>query len=193
MLISSLLILAVCIVKDISVRIHFVLSSCLVLVLVFPVCINQNLLFSFVFLAACIVKDIVFRILLSRLVTFYVLVFPVCINQNQHFSLSLVPCIVIFCSYFFRSFFMSRFGFGISGLYKSESTFFFVFGSYRERYCFSYSLISSCFALRFALKCGLRVSLPRATPCCVQDVDFFTPDFGSCISISFEIRWFLHS
>jgi len=60
-------------VKDISVRIPFVLSSCLVLVLVFPVCINQNLLFSFVFLAAYIVKDIVFRILLSRLVLFYVL------------------------------------------------------------------------------------------------------------------------
>jgi len=125
---------------------------------------------------------------------------------------------------------MFRFGFGISGLYKSEPTFFFVFGClyleiycfsyslisscfafrfaltyclrvnvpksascfksddfftpdfgclYLDRYCFSYSLISSCFALRFALKCGLRVSLPRATSCCVQDVDFFTPDFGS--------------
>ena len=84
-----------------------------------------------------------------------------------------------FCSYSLRSFFMFRFGFGISGLYKSEPTFFFVFGSlYRERYFCSYSLISFCFVLRFALKCGLRVSLPRATSCCVQDVDFFTPDFG---------------
>jgi len=33
-----------------------------------------------------------------------------------------------FCSYSFRSFSMLRFGFGISGLYKSEPTFFFVFG-----------------------------------------------------------------
>jgi len=38
---------------------------------------------------------------------------------------------------------MSRFGFGISGLYKSEQTFFFVFGSlYRERYFCSYSFRS---------------------------------------------------
>jgi len=93
---------------------------------------------------------------------------------------------------------MSRFGFGISGLYKSEPTFFFVFGSlYRERYFCSYSLISSCFALRFALKCGLRVSLPRATSCCVQDVDFFTPDFGSLYReryfCSYSFRSFIRS
>jgi len=76
---------------------------------------------------------------------------------------------------------MFRFGFGISGLYKLELAFFFNFGClYRERYFCSYSLISFCFVLRFALKCGLRVSLPRATSCCVQDVDFFTPGFGVC-------------
>jgi len=75
---------------------------------------------------------------------------------------------------------MSRFGFGISGLYKSELVLFCGFGClYRERYFCSYSLISFCFALRFALKCGLRVSLPRAISCCVQDVDFFMVDFGS--------------
>jgi len=68
MLISLLLILAVYIVKDISVRIPFVLFFDLFLVLVFPVCINQNQHFSFVFLAACIVKDIVSHICLSRFV-----------------------------------------------------------------------------------------------------------------------------
>jgi len=62
MLISLHLILVVFTVKDISARISFVLSSCHVLVLVFPVCINQNLLFSFVFLAAYTVKDITARI-----------------------------------------------------------------------------------------------------------------------------------
>ena len=75
---------------------------------------------------------------------------------------------------------MSSFGFGISGLYKSELIFFFcIFGClYRERYCFSYSFISSCFALRFALTYLPRVNVPRSTSRCVQDVDFFTPDFG---------------
>jgi len=61
------LILVPCIVKDISARIPCVLSSCLVLVLVFPVCINQNQHFSLT-LVPCIVKDISARILLSRLV-----------------------------------------------------------------------------------------------------------------------------
>jgi len=66
MLISLLLILDVCNVKDISVRIPFVLSFDLFLVLVFPVCINQNQHFS-LSLVPCIVKDISARILLSRL------------------------------------------------------------------------------------------------------------------------------
>jgi len=70
MLISLLLILVVCIVKDISARIPFVLFFDLFLVLVFPVCINQNLLFSFVFLAVYTVKDISVRISLSHLVLF---------------------------------------------------------------------------------------------------------------------------
>jgi len=64
---------------------------------------------------------------------------------------------------------------------------------YLERYCFSYSLISSCFALRFALKCGLRVSLPRATSCCVQDVDFFTPDFGCLYRERYFCSYFFRS
>ena len=72
MLISLLLILVVCNVKDISARISFVLFFDLFLVLVFPVCINQNLSFS-VALVVCIVKDTVSRILLSHLVLFYVL------------------------------------------------------------------------------------------------------------------------
>jgi len=72
MLISLLLILAVCIVKDTSARIPCVLSSCLVLVLVFPACINQNQHFS-LSLDVCNVKDISVRISLSRLVLFYVL------------------------------------------------------------------------------------------------------------------------
>jgi len=56
---------------------------------------------------------------------------------------------------------MSNFGFGISGLYKSELVLFFGFGClYRERYCFSYSLISSCFVLRFALTYWRRVNVP---------------------------------
>jgi len=67
MLISLLLILVVCNVKDISVRIPFVLSFDLFLVLVFPVCINQNLSFS-VALVVCNVKDISVRI--SYLVLF---------------------------------------------------------------------------------------------------------------------------
>jgi len=66
------LLLAVYTVKDTSARIPFVLFFDLFLVLVFPVCINQNLSFS-VALAVCIVKDIVSRILLSHLVLFYVL------------------------------------------------------------------------------------------------------------------------
>jgi len=58
--------------QDISDRIPCVLSSCNVLVLVFLVCINQNLFFS-VTLVVCNVKDIVSLICLSRLVLFYVL------------------------------------------------------------------------------------------------------------------------
>ena len=61
------LLLAAYIVKDISARIPFVLFFDLFLVLVFPVCINSNLFFSFVFLAAYTVKDISARISLSRL------------------------------------------------------------------------------------------------------------------------------
>jgi len=60
------LILVPCIVKDISVRIPFVLFFDLFLVLVFPVCINQNQHFS-LSLVPCNVKDISVRILLSRL------------------------------------------------------------------------------------------------------------------------------
>jgi len=71
-LLFSFVFLVVYTVKDISVRIPFVLFSCLFLVLVFPVCINQNLSFS-VSLVVCIVKDTVSRILLSRFVLFYVL------------------------------------------------------------------------------------------------------------------------
>ena len=66
MLISLWLILVPCIVKDISVRIPCVLFFDLFLVLVFPVCINQNQHFS-LSLVVCIVKDTVFRILLFRL------------------------------------------------------------------------------------------------------------------------------
>nr|AIE92304.1 hypothetical protein [uncultured marine thaumarchaeote AD1000_21_E03] len=48
-----------------------------------------------------------------------------------------------FCSYSFRSFFISRFGFGFSGLYKLELALFCCFGSlYRERYFCSYSFRS---------------------------------------------------
>ena len=57
-----------------------------------------------------------------------------------------------FCSYSFRSFFMSRFGFGISGLYKSELVIFLVFGClYRERYCFFvfFYLVLLCLMSRF--------------------------------------------
>jgi len=67
MLISLLPVLAAYTVKDISARIPCVLSSCLFLVLVFPVCINQNQSFS-VALAVYTVKDISARISLSRLV-----------------------------------------------------------------------------------------------------------------------------
>ena len=72
MLTSLWLTLVVYTVKDISARIPFVLSSYLVLVLVFPVCINWNLSFS-VALVVCNVKDIVSRILLSRLALPYAL------------------------------------------------------------------------------------------------------------------------
>jgi len=61
------LLLAAYTVKDISARIPCVLSSSLILVLVFPVCINQNLYFS-LSLVVCNVKDISDRIPLSRLV-----------------------------------------------------------------------------------------------------------------------------
>jgi len=61
------LLLVVYTVKDISVRIPCVLFFDLFLVLVFPVCINQNQHFS-LSLVPCIVKDISVRILLSRLV-----------------------------------------------------------------------------------------------------------------------------
>jgi len=81
--------------RDISARIPFVLSSCHVLVLVFPVCINSNLLFSFVFLAAYTVKDISVRISFVLFFDlFLVLVFLVCINQNLSFSVALAVCIV---------------------------------------------------------------------------------------------------
>jgi len=82
--------------------------------------------------------------------------------------------------------------------FKSDDFFTPDFGClYLERYCFSYSLISFCFVLRFALKCGLRVSLPRATSCCVQDVDFFMVDFGCLYReryfCSYSFRSFLRS
>jgi len=75
------LLLAVYTVKYISDRISCVLSSCQVLVLVFPVCINSSLLISIVFLADYTVKDISARIpcVLSSCFVL-VLVFLVCIN-----------------------------------------------------------------------------------------------------------------
>jgi len=72
---------------------------------------------------------------------------------------------------------MFRFGFGISGLYKLELAFFFcIFGClYRERYCFSYSLISFCLVLRFALTYCRRVNVPKSVSCYKLDdlVGFF--------------------
>ena len=62
------LLLAVYTVKDISARNLFVLSFDLFLVLVFPVCINSNLLFSFVFLVQRIYLDTSVHMLISLLV-----------------------------------------------------------------------------------------------------------------------------
>ena len=81
-----------------------------------------------------------------------------------------IPCVLSSCL---------RFGFGISGLYKSELVLF----SLSLAVCIvkdtvsRIPLISSCFVLRFALTYWRRVNVPKSVSCFKLD-DFFTPDFG---------------
>ena len=49
---------------------------------------------------------------------------------------------------------------------------------YLDKNCFSYSLISSCFALRFALKYGVSDNVPMSVSCFTLD-DLTDFDFGS--------------